>query len=435
MIVPSSKLIWLTALVGFPALLLQALVQRAAAPALALVATLLLAAGVDAALRSHTLRGITLQMPELVRWTQGRAAAFSLIIHNRGTAAREIRVGFEDPSGLEFQPEDQIVKLAAPVSRVDWQCNPQRRGNFKIERCHLAARTPLGLWEVRASQQVNFEIRVYPNLRDKDSLQALRSGRENLHVIRQIGRGREFEKLREYTPGDSSGDVHWKASARRGRPITKVFQVERTQEIYLALDVSRLSGREIQGETALERSIKAALVVGAVAERRGDQFGVVAFADRTEIFVKARRGKGHQTACREALNGLRTRTASPDFEEIATFLRLRLPKRSLVIFLTSLDEPVLAEYFVRCARLLAKRHIVVTAMLRPASAQPLFQEAEVETTEQIYRSLAGHLAWAKLRELQKTLGQQGIQLALLEPESFSRKIVDLYDDVKQRQLL
>ena len=119
--------------------------------------------------------------------------------------------------------------------------------------------------------------------------------------MRQIGRGREFEKLREYVPGDGSDEIHWKATARRGRPITKVFQVERTQEIYVVIDASRLSARPAGDETALERSIAAALIVGAAAERRGDLFGLAAFSHQVEAFTRARNGKSHYAACRDAI--------------------------------------------------------------------------------------------------------------------------------------
>jgi hypothetical protein len=61
--------------------------------------------------------------------------------------------------------------------------------------------------------------------------------------------------------------------------------------------------------------------------------------------------------------------------------------------------------------------------------------SQVESTEDIYRHLAGHLVWRKLRELEGTLGRQGVRLALLEPESFSGSLIKLYDEVKQRQLL
>jgi hypothetical protein len=96
---------------------------------------------------------------------------------------------------------------------------------------------------------------------------------------------------------------------------------------------------------------------------------------------------------------------------------------------------MLAEHFQRATRLLARRHLVMAATLRPASTQPLFQNAHIESTEDIYGALAGHLGWMKLRELQSALTRQGVHLALFDPELFASGLVQLYDDVKQRQLL
>src|SRR5205823_6064500 len=78
----------------------------------------------------------------------------------------------------------------------------------------------------------------------------LRRGQLGTHAQRQAGQGRDFEKLREYVHGDSYDEIHWKASAKRGHPVTKVFQVERTQEVYVIVDASRLSAREVKIEDA-----------------------------------------------------------------------------------------------------------------------------------------------------------------------------------------
>jgi uncharacterized protein (DUF58 family) len=446
-IVPSPRLIWLAAVVGFPTVVVEAVIPQARGAAVMLIAVILIAAVVDALLRRRALADLKIELPELLRLVQGREAHFPVTIHNGRNRGRRIRIGFAMPEGVEVQPEEQSIEVPAALSRavsravfhavfhVDWLCHPQRRGSYKIQECYLESSSPFGLWSVRGTQSIFFEIRVYPNLRDSGALKALRRGMENLHLTRQLGRGREFEKLREYSAGDSSDEIHWKATARRARPITKVFQIERTQEIYVVIDASRLSSRTIGAESALECAIKAALTVGAVTEKRGDLFGIAAFSDRVETFVQAHGGKLHYSACREAINNLRSRPVSPDFEEIATLLRLRLRRRSLIIFLTALDDPLLAEHFERSARLLAGRHRVLAAMLRPSSARPLFHDAEIEFTEDIYRALAGHLGWSKLHELQGTLGRRGVHLALLEPESFAENLVNLYDDVKQRQLL
>ena len=87
---------------------------------------------------------------------------------------------------------------------------------------------------------------MYPNLFDERKHVAalfLNRGHYGIHSQRIMGKGREFEKLREYSHGDSMQDVHWKASAKRGALVTKVFQVERTQEVYVLVDSSRLSAR------------------------------------------------------------------------------------------------------------------------------------------------------------------------------------------------
>ena len=133
------------------------------------------------------------------------------------------------------------------------------------------------------------------------------------HARRQVGKGREFEQLREYAPGDDYTDIFWKGTARRGFPMTKTFQIERTQEVYVVIDHSRLSGREIRvpvptlpgvlheqefhagGEftitTQLEKYLQAALVLGSVAERQADLFGLITFSDQVDHFVRSKNGR------------------------------------------------------------------------------------------------------------------------------------------------
>jgi uncharacterized protein (DUF58 family) len=338
------------------------------------------------------------------------------------------------PEGIRAETEITDVELPAETSEFVWTWTAYRRGLYRVDAVYLEALSPWGMWQVRRKGPVAMEIRAYPNLRRNDDLRALRQGVSGVHAMRQVGRGREFEKLREYLPGDGLDEIHWKATARRGRPITKVFQVERTQEVYVVIDASRLSGRAAGEETVLERSVAASLIVGAAAEKRGDLFGLAAFSDRVDAFVRARNGKVHYAACRDAIYELHPKPVSPDFEEIATFLRLRLRRRALILFLTSLDDPVLAENFARATKLLARRHLVLAGMLRPASARRLF-EGDVETAEDIYRDLAGHLSWKRLKELEGSLARQGVRLSVIDPANYSTALIGIYDAVKQRQLL
>jgi uncharacterized protein (DUF58 family) len=425
-------MIWVVAAVGFPAATLAALSPEARVAA---VVCLVVVAGVivgDALMRARALDGVRVELPSLVRMFKDRSAQIAVRVH-RGSA-RRVRVGVVVPEGILAETEVTDVELPSETSEFVWTWTAHRRGLYRVDMVYLEALSPWGMWQVRRKEPVAMEIRAYPNLRRNDDLKALRQGVSGMHAMRQVGRGREFEKLREYLPGDGLDEIHWKATARRGRPITKVFQVERTQEVYVIIDGSRLSGRAEGEETVLERSIAASLIVGAAAEKRGDLFGLASFSDQVDAFVRARNGKAHYAACRDAIYQLHPKSVSPDFDEIATFLRLRLRRRALLLFLTSLDDPVLAENFARATKLLARRHLVLAGMLRPASARRLFEE-DVETAEDIYRDLAGHISWKRLKELEGSLARQGVRLSVIDPDHFSTALIGIYDSVKQRQLL
>ena len=431
--IPSARMIWVVALVGFPAAVVAALWPEGRIAAGLLLAALAAVIACDAWMKDRALHGIRVELPELVRMFKDRAAEIRVRVHN--VSATRIRVGVLVPDGIAAEFEEIDVDLPGATSEFIWKWTAQRRGHYRIEAVYLEARSPWGMWQVRRKDAVSMEVRVYPNLRRNDDLKALRQGVSGVHAMRQVGRGREFEKLREYMPSDGFDEIHWKATARRGRPVTKVFQLERTQEIYVVIDRSRLSGRAAGEETALERSIAAALIVGAAAEKRGDLFGLAAFSDQVDAFVRARSGKAHYAACRDAIYQLHPKQVTPDFDEIATFLRLRLRRRAMVLFLTQLDDPVLAENYGRATKLLARRHLVLAGMLRPASAHPLFERDDVETAEDVYRDLAGHIAWRRLKELEASLARQGVRLSVIDPESFSSALIGIYDSVKQRQLL
>ena len=76
----------------------------------------------------------------------------------------------------------------------------------------------------------------------------------------------------------------------------------------------------------------AALLLAMAAEQQADQFGLIVFSDRVLDFVRARSGQAHFDACRDRLYTVQPQDVSPDFEEVCTFIRLRLRKRALLIF-------------------------------------------------------------------------------------------------------
>ncbi len=479
MIVPRSRLLFWVAAVVLPFSVVGAVLPGLLLFSLLCIGVLLLLAVVDAALGYGSLKGLALKLPEVVRLSKDRQGTIELRIKNEQQTSKRLRLGLAFPREIESPNEDLQVTLpgGSEWSRVDWPCKPSKRGNYLLNRTHLEAASPLGFWAVRSAAPVRSEIRVYPNLlTERKNLAALflNRGAFGLHAQRQVGKGREFEKLREYVHGDSFDEIHWKATAKRGHPVTKVFQIERTQEIYVIIDASRLSSRLCSGvwpssatatsekfrveegliansppnvaapgdgrtpqttEPTLERFITAALVLGLAAEQQGDLFGLLTFTDRVGSFIRARSGQAHYNACRDALYTLQPQTVTPDFDELAAFIRLRLRRRALLLFLTELDDPVLAESFVRNMDLLCRQHLVVVNMMKPAGTNPLFSQPDVNSMDDLYEKLGGHLRWQKLRELEKVLKRRGVRFSLLENEKMSAQLVSQYLEVKRRQAL
>jgi len=438
MLVPRTRALALAAAVLLPASLAYAAAPAAAAPLGAAAFVFVLLAACDAALAPRALRGLTVALPPVVRLT--RNVPGTLDVSLADARGRPLLLRLPAPFTLE-EERDVLLPAGEERSHLAWEVTARRRGRFRVETCAVEAASPAGLFSLRARLPVSCEVRVYPNLQAERRALAsvfLSRGSAGAHAQRLVGRGREFEKLREYVPGDGFDEIHWKATARRGRPITKVYQVERTQEVYVVLDASRLSMREVGGRDApqptIERFVSAALVLALAAEKQGDLFGLVTFDSQVRTFLRARSGTAHARACREALATVEAVPAAPDFDELATFLRLKLRRRALLLFLTELDDPALAEGFAKAAGLLSRQHLVVAHGVRPPVARPLFTE-DAAGLDDVYERLGGHLVWHALRELTGSLGRRGVKLSLLSADSLATELVASYATIKRRQLL
>ncbi len=187
--------------------------------------------------------------------------------------------------------------------------------------------------------------------------------------------------------------------------------------------------------TVLQRFITAALIMALAAERQGDLFGLLTFDDKVRSFLKAKMGKAHFNVCRDALYMLQPQRVSPDFTELFTFIGTKIRRRALLVFLTHLDDPVLADSFTQHIDLISRNHVVLVNMIKPMAVRPLFTSGSVSSVNDIYNDLGGHMLWRRMRETQKVLQRRGVGLAMLENENFCVELVSQYLTLKRRQVL
>jgi uncharacterized protein (DUF58 family) len=449
MIAPRLRLVLVMFLVAVP-LATAASLSRGLTPiAFLVIGFALLVALCDFALGLGRYRSLQFSLPDTLRGIRDErveleARAQFSVRHNDS-----VRLAVRLPDGLYPEREQTTFPLSRASSEAFIRIPfvGTSRGTFHIHSLYFDWRSPLGLWIHRDHRSVQCEVRIYPNLRleGKQIAHFLNRGAIGMHAQPQIGRGREFEKLREYERGDSFDEINWKATAKRRFPVTKVFQLERSKEIYLALDTSRLSARQLpemfalqnsrKSTTHLDRAIAAALLFCLAAGRQGDRFGLISFSDKVNHLIKARTGSAHFNVCRDLAVSLVPQTVSPDFADIAATLKQRIKRRSLFVFLTSLDDPVAAEDFVSAAELLSRQHLILAVMIAPLAVQPLFSEGVIEDPDEIYRKLSGHLSWEKLQNLQRVLARRGVQFHVVPNHQLGLRLVSYYMDLKRRQTL
>jgi len=450
--VPSNRLLLYVGVVGIPVFTTLGIIGTPVGLMLGVAFLGALVVALDAPGASASIRAVKVRLPEMTRTSKGREFELEAIVTNPGRQCPALRMGLAFPPGLHVEKPILALTLhrEAETSRASWKVLAAERGNYRISTIHLEGTSRFGLWHGRRALKCEVEVRVYPDLRRERNVLAplfFRKGAIGVHHVRQIGKGREFEQLRAYAAGDSYDDIFWRGTAKRRFPITKMFQLERTQEVYVAIDASRRSARRFTSltdeeeagfvaKTQLERFIQATLVLALAAEQQTDKFGLIVFSDNVHRIIPAGGGRNHYDVIRDVLYALQPRVVSPDYEDVFIHIGNRLRHRALLLFLTDLAEPWLAEQFVEGVSFIARKHVVLTHMIGQPEVVPLFTPRDPPSDDdELYGRLAGQMLWNDLQDTMRLLKQRGVHLTSSTRENLVADVVNEYLRVKKRQLI
>jgi len=107
------------------------------------------------------------------------------------------------------------------------------------------------------------------------------------------GKGMEFEEVREYQPGDEIRSIDWNVTARMGTPYIKKFVEERELTVMLILDMSPSSFFGTRNQLKMQLAAEVCSVLALAAIKNNDKVGFIAFTERIEKFIPARKGLRH----------------------------------------------------------------------------------------------------------------------------------------------
>jgi uncharacterized protein (DUF58 family) len=181
-----------------------------------------------------------------------------------------------------------------------------------------------------------------------------------LRSARALGRGTEFEALREYTPDDEFRRIDWSATARSGKPIVRTYRSERNQTVLVLLDTGRLMAGVVAGVPRLDHAMDAAMALTTVATRLGDRAGLRRVLGRRAT-VPPRGDRQQLARVTQAMFASSPSSPSPPTTRCSAAPSPMQRRRSLLVLLTELSSEALPETLVPALPLLLRRHLVLVA--------------------------------------------------------------------------
>ena len=355
---------------------------------------------------------------------------------------------------VETPAQPQLRAWPNVPATLQYSVQPRHRGDVEAGALFVRYQSTLGLVSRWAVAPLAQPIRIYPELRTAEDQQLFlaKSRRIDLQLrqMRQRGLGREFESLREYRPGDDLRDVCWTASARRGDLVTRQYQAERSQSVWIILDTGRLMRAQVSahpGSTAnnansaspathskLDYACSTAAALAQLALYSGDRVGLIGYGRRIQQQLLPNRGAAHMRQFLESLAQLESEPAEADHLLATAILGRLQPRRALILWITDLAESAMRPEVIDGAAQLLHRHVVLfVAMAQPEVAA--IARAIPANVEQMFRSAAAQEMASRRELLLARLRDQGAITLDTLPNQMTASVLNHYLSIKERAML
>ncbi len=236
------------------------------------------------------------------RVTQGQPIDGQITVRSRSILPK-VWLEVEDPSSVPGHNASRVLTLGARGS-FSWHYRTRTRvrGLYTLGPVRVTASDPFGFFHVTRTFGDATTLLVYPNAPELPNFTIPPANlpgegriRRRTHNITPNVAG-----VRPYEPGDSFNRVHWLATAHRGQPMVKLFELDPASDIWLVLDLEARhyagSGEDSTEEIAV--SVAASIARFFVNTHRS--VGLITF-DHDLRVNEPDRGQNHHTRILESL--------------------------------------------------------------------------------------------------------------------------------------
>jgi uncharacterized protein (DUF58 family) len=380
--------------------------------------------------RSSRRRLLRIQRERPAHLSVGIDNEVVLVIDNAGQRRLRLLLRDEPPATFRAEPVEHSARVPRHGrTRLSYRLLPTERGNFAFGDIHLRCRGPLGLAWAQRSLPAAEPVQVYPNLLEVRRYEALvrttlvRAG--GYRSKRLPGAGREFSHYRDYNPDDDYKSVSWKATARRGKPITAVHESEHSQDIIFCLDVGRMMAARVGTLTKLDHAINAVLMLAHVSQTFQDNLGLLVFSHTVHKYLPPAKGKSQHAQFLQALYSIKPELSYVNYREAFQYLVGRHPKRALTMVFTDLLDAVVSAEYRDAARLLRRFHLPLTLAVADVPLQQLAATTP-QAVRQTYDVLVARDLLQSRAEMLRGLEREGVMTLDTVPERLTVDAVNRY---------
>jgi uncharacterized protein (DUF58 family) len=353
-----------------------------------------------------------------------------LVLDNHGR--RQLRLLVRDLPPPSFRAEPPLLDAVIPRhgwARLVYRLLPTERGNFAFGDVAVRCRGPLGLACVDRILPAAESVQVYPNLLEVRRYEALvrttlvRDG--GYRAKRLPGAGREFSHYRDYTQDDDYRHVSWKATARRHKPITSVYESEHSQDIIFCLDIGRMMAARVGTLTKLDHAINAVLMLTHVSQTFQDNLGLLVFSHTVHLYLPPAKGRAQHARFLQALYSVKPELCYVNYREAFAHLIAKHPKRALTMVFTDLLDNVVSREYLDAAAFLRRFHLPLTLAVADVPLQQLAAR-QPEDADELYDVLVARDLLDSRAELLRSLERQGVLVLDTVPDRLTIDAVNRY---------
>ena len=373
------------------------------------------------------------------RWSNGDQNPVTIELESGYGIPMRLRVLDELPHQFQKRDLEFTGSIGAWSKRAfRYDVRPVQRGVYRYGAINILVSSVLGLMERRFVLDADKEVAVYPSYLQLRKYELLaisnRLTLAGIKRIRRVAHQSEFERIKEYVPGDDRRTVNWKASARRGRLMVNQYQDEKAQQVFSLIDTGRVMKMPFEGLSLLDYAINASLVISSIAMRKEDRAGLLTFSNTPHDFVRASRQRGHMQHILQALYAQGTDYKETDFEALFMAVRRELHQRSLLLLFTNYESAQAMHRQLPYLQRLARQHLVVPIFFLNTDLEEDLRHLPTDTEQVYVRAIAEKMVHEK-RLIARELEQHSLPAILCRPQDLTVNVINRYLEIKARGML